>query len=59
MQIDPRQFEVRLVEQRLLASGGRFLVAAELIASGADVVPCFGVAGSKIERAPAGEIDST
>jgi hypothetical protein len=55
LQIDPRQLEVRLVEQRLLASSGRFLVAGELIVSGADVVPCFGVAGSKIERAPAGE----
>jgi hypothetical protein len=55
LQIDPRVFVARLVEQRLLASSGRFLVAAELIVSGADVVPCFGVAGSKIERAPAGE----
>ena len=55
MQIDPRVFVARLVEQRPLASSGRFLVAAELVVNSAHVVPCFGVVGSKVERASTGE----
>ena len=52
LQVVSRQFEVRFITQCLLASSGRFLVAAELIVSCADVVPCFSVARSKVERAP-------
>src|SRR5204863_6395938 len=40
------------ITQRLLASGDRFFVATELIVSGADVVPCFGVIWPQLEGGP-------
>src|SRR5438874_10026192 len=36
--------------KRLLASGGRFLVPTELVVSGADVVPCFGIVWPQCDR---------
>jgi hypothetical protein len=41
LQIIARYAEVRFVPQGLLASSCRFLVAAETVVVGADVVPCF------------------
>ena len=43
LQIISRQFEVGFKTKRFLTGGGGFLVAAELVVSGADVVPGFRV----------------
>src|SRR2546423_12334162 len=53
LQVVSRQFEVRSITECLLASSRCFFVATELIVSGANVVPCFSVAWSKVESVPA------
>src|SRR6266567_7860412 len=55
VEIISRQFEVRFVSQSLFTRGGGFIVFTHLVIRSAAVVPCFGVAGSKVERAPAGD----